>query len=175
MSREKRIQQVMSTFGKRVIQQSRSNLTKGKRNSSKTLYNSLGYNLDVAKTGNFSLSFEMENYGQFQDQGVKGAGGTRNTTSKYNRRNNKGKIWKQKAPKSPFSFKEGNKPSVKHFKRWAESKGLNPFAVRESVFRQGITPTQFFSKPFGIEFKKLPTDIVKAFELTQAEFQKNTQ
>ena len=67
MSREKRIQQVMSTFGKRVIQQSRSNLTKGKRNSSKTLYNSLGYNLDVAKTGNFSLSFEMENYGQFQD------------------------------------------------------------------------------------------------------------
>ena len=78
----------MDAFAKRVIQQSRSNLTKGKRNSSKTLYNSLGYDLEVFKTGNFSMSFEMEDYGEFQDQGVKGAGGTRNTTSKYNKRNN---------------------------------------------------------------------------------------
>tara|TARA_R110002153_G_scaffold173663_1_gene326500 strand:- start:158 stop:643 length:486 start_codon:yes stop_codon:yes gene_type:complete len=157
----------MNAFGKKVIQQSRSNLTKGKRNSSKTLYNSLGYDLEVFKTGNFSMSFEMEDYGEFQDQGVKGAGGTRNTTSKYNKRNNKGKIWKQKAPNSPFSFKEGKRPSVKHFKKWAESKGINPFAVRESVFRQGITPTQFFSKPFGLAFKNLPSDITDAFMLTQ--------
>lgn len=167
MSRQKRVQQVMNAFGKKVIQQSRSNLTKGKRNSSKTLYNSLGYDLEVFKTGNFSMSFEMEDYGEFQDQGVKGAGGTRNTTSKYNKRNNKGKIWKQKAPNSPFSFKEGKRPSVKHFKKWAESKGINPFAVRESVFRQGITPTQFFSKPFGLAFKNLPSDITDAFMLTQ--------
>ena len=167
MSRQERVQQVMDAFGKKVVQQSRSRLTKGKRNSSKTLYNSLGYDLEVFKTGNFSMSFEMEDYGEFQDQGVKGAGGTRNTTSKYNRRNNKGKIWKQNAPNSPFSFKEGKRPSVKHFKKWAESKGISPFAVRESVFRQGIKPTQFFSAPFALQFSKLPTDITDAFLLTQ--------
>ena len=72
MSREKRIQQVMDAFGKKVVQQSRSNLTRKKKSSTKTLYNSLGYNLEVFKSGNFSLSFEMEEYGNFQDLGVSG-------------------------------------------------------------------------------------------------------
>ena len=91
----------------------------------------------------------MEDYGEFQDKGVRGAGGTRKTTSQFNRKNNKGKIWKQKGGKSPYSFKEGRKPSVKHFKKWSESRGLNAYAIRESVFRQGLKPSFFFSKPFN--------------------------
>jgi len=168
MSREKRIQQVMSTFGKRVIQQSRSNLTKGKRNSSKTLYNSLGYNLDVAKTGNFSLSFEMEDYGEYQDKGVSG------TKKKYA---TKYKYTTKRPPASAFGnwvVRKGLKGTRDAKGRFTSRKGLQ-FAIANHIFEQGIKPTQFFSKPFGIEFKKLPTDIVKAFELTQAEFQKKIQ
>ena len=114
----KETQDVLNKFAKYVIQQSRTNLTKGKKNSSKELYNSLDSEVKVSKNS-FQLEFLMEQYGIFQDKGVRGAGGVRKTTSKFNRRNNKGKIWKQKGGNSPFSFKEGRKPSVKHFKEWS--------------------------------------------------------
>ena len=75
----------LNKFAKYVIQQSRSNLSKSDKNVSKQLYNSLGYDLNVSKNS-FSLSLLMEDYGMFQDKGVKGA-----TSS-------------AKAPNSPFKF-----------------------------------------------------------------------
>jgi len=173
MARKELLESVLTKFAKFVIQQSRSNLTKGKHNFDKTLYNSLKYRLAVGENS-FSLSFDMEDYGEFQDKGVKGAGGTRKTTSAFKRTNNKGKIWKQKAPNSPFQFKN-KKPPISAFKRWAEEKGLNPYAVRESVFRQGIPATKFFSTPFRLGFNKLPPEIVQAFELTKEDLQAFTR
>ena len=151
-------------FGKYVVQQSRANLSKGKKNSSRSLYDSIEYVKKVTPTG-FSLSVIMEEYGLYQDQGVRGAGGTRKTTSQFKRTNNRGKIWKQKGGNSPFSFKEGNKPSVKHFEAWSRSKGLSAFAVREAVFRQGIKPSFFFTKPFRQAFENLPNQILDALAL----------
>jgi hypothetical protein len=168
MAREDLLAAVLVKFGKYVIQQARTNLTKGRHNVDKTLYNSLSYNIFYSND-KFSITFSMEDYGQFQDQGVRGAGGTRKTTSASNRRNNKGKIWKQKAPNSPFAYKD-KKPPVSAFKAWAASKGLNPFAVRESVYRQGIPATKFFSTPFNLAFQKLPPELVKAFNLTEEDF-----
>jgi hypothetical protein len=162
MAREDLVAAVLIKFGKYVIQQARSNLTKGKHNFNKTLYNSLRYSVYYSND-KFSMSFFMEDYGQFQDQGVKGAGGTRKTTSAFKRTNNKGKIWRQKAPNSPFAYKD-KKPPVSAFKDWAQSKGLNPFAVRESVYRQGIPATKFFSTPFNIAINKLPPDIANAIK-----------
>jgi hypothetical protein len=170
MSRQELVEATLTKFAKRVIQQARTNLTKKKKNFDKTLYNSLTYKLNVSKNS-FYLNFYMEEYGAYQDEGVKGAGGTRKTTSSFNRRNNKGKIWKQKAPNSRFKFKEGKKPSVKHFKKWAESKGLSPYAVRESVFRQGISPSKFFTTPFRLQFQKLPQELIDAFGLGPDDFQ----
>jgi len=82
------------------------------------------------------MVIEMEDYYKYIDEGVRGVGGEKKG----------GGIFQQVAPNSPFSYKEGVKPSVKHFEQWARTKGLNPFAVRESVFRKGITPNHFFSK-----------------------------
>ena len=151
-------------FGKYVVQQSRANLSKGGKNSTKSLYDSIDYIKKVTPTG-FSITFIMEQYGLFQDQGVRGAGGTRKTTSQFKRTNNKGKIWKQKGGNSPFSFKEGRKPSVKHFEAWSRSKGLSAFAVREAVFRQGIKPSLFFTKPFRQAFENLPNQLIDALGL----------
>jgi hypothetical protein len=170
MPRQELVEAVLNKFAKRVIQQARTNLTKKKKNFDKTLYNSLTYTLNVSKNS-FYLNFYMEDYGAYQDEGVKGAGGTRKTTSSFNRRNNKGKIWKQKAPNSRFKFKEGKKPSVKHFKKWAQAKGLSPYAVRESVFRQGISPSKFFTTPFRLQFQKLPQELIDAFGLGPDDFQ----
>ena len=169
----KETQKALNTFAKYVIQQSRSNLTKGKKNASKELYNSLDSDVKVSKNS-FELSFLMEQYGIFQDKGVRGAGGVRKTTSKFNRRNNKGKIWKQKGGNSEFSFKEGRKPSVKHFKDWAKRKGLSAYAVRDAVFRQGIKPSLFFTKPFEKAFKNLPKELVESFALDVEQLIKTT-
>ena len=169
----KETRNALNTFAKYVIQQSRTNLTKGKKNASKELYNSLGSDIKVSKNS-FQLEFLMEQYGIFQDKGVRGAGGVRKTTSKFNRRNNKGKIWKQKGGNSPFSFKEGRKPSVKHFKEWSKRKGLSAYAVRDAVFRQGIKPSMFFTKPFEKAFKNLPKELVESFALDVEQLIKTT-
>ncbi len=169
----KETQKALNTFAKYVIQQSKTNLTKGKKNASKELYNSLGSDIKVSKNS-FELSFLMEEYGVFQDKGVRGAGGVRKTTSKFNRRNNKGKIWKQKGGNSEFSFKKGRKPSVKHFKDWSKRKGLSAYAVREAVFRQGIKPSLFFTKPFEKAFKNLPKELVESFALDVEQLIKTT-
>ncbi len=82
-----------------------------------------------------SVEIVMEDYYKYIDQGVQGVGGEKKG----------GGIFEQVAPNSPFSYKEGAKPSARHFEQWAQVKGLNPFAVRESVFRKGIRPNHFYS------------------------------
>jgi hypothetical protein len=47
MSRQQLIQQIIANFGKRVIQQSRSNLTKNKKNATSSLYRSLDFKSNV--------------------------------------------------------------------------------------------------------------------------------
>jgi hypothetical protein len=158
----------LEKFRDYVIQQAKSNLTRMHKKSSGKLYNSIKG--DVKEMPNsIRLGFSMEEYGFFQDKGVRGVGGVRSTTSKFKRTNNKGKIWKQKGAGSPFSFKINNKPSVKHFREWAQSKGLDPFAVREAVWRQGIAPSLFFTKPFEKAFKDLPDELINAFGLDATE------
>ncbi len=154
----------LDKFAKTTIQQSRSRLTKEKKNASKKLYNSLGYDLSVGKNS-FSLTFFMEDYGKFVDEGVRGAGGVRKTTSKFNRRNNKGKLWKVKGKDSRFKFGKSGGISAKHFKVWARSKGLSEYAVAKAVYHQGFDKTEFFTKSFEQKFAKLPDEIVKAFNL----------
>ena len=166
---EKAEQQIiLEQFRDYVIQQARSNLSKLKKNHTRKLYDSITGEIKVMPNS-LRLYFDMEEYGFYQDQGVMGAGGVRSTTSKFNRSNNKGKMWKQKGKGSPFSFKIGNKPSVKHFTQWANSKGLSPFAVRESIFRQGISRSLFFTTPFEKAFKNLPDEMIEAYGLEAEE------
>jgi hypothetical protein len=82
----KRTQEELNRFAKYVIQQSRTNLTKGKKSVSGDLYNSLGYDLNVSPNS-FSLEFYMADYGQFIDVGVRGTKssyiGSQYSTFKY--------------------------------------------------------------------------------------------
>jgi len=159
-------EEALKRFRDQVVKNARTNLTKGNKNVTRSLYDSIKGFYKVMPNS-ISLEFEMLPWGEFQDKGVKGAGGVRKSTSKFNRRNNKGKIWKQKAPNSPFSFKMGdeNKPSVKHFVQWSNSKGLNPYAVRDSVYHQGIKPSLFFTKAFEAAYKNLPAELIEAYGL----------
>ena len=160
----------LNKFAKGVIREAKKNLRK--HSSSKDLEGSLSHELVINKSS-FSLAFYMLDYGRFLDEGVRGAGGTRKSTSKFKSTNNKGKMWKQKGGSSPYRF-TNKKPSAKHFKQWARAKGLNEHAIAEAVYRQGIEPTHFFSKAFDKQFKKLADNVVEAFGLDIDDFLEQT-
>lgn len=163
------VEQVLENFGKYLVTESRKNLTRSGRRDTNNLYDSLDYNVDVTDNA-LRFEFLTNEYGEFIDKGVKGVGGVRKSTSPFNSRNNKGKLWKQNAKNSPFSFKKGNKPSARHFKQWAQKRGLSEYAIREVVYRQGIKPTYFFSRPFELAYERLPEEIIEAYGLDLDKF-----
>jgi len=159
------VQKELNAFAKYVISQSRANLTRSKKNSSKQLYNSLDSDLKVSKNS-FSLSFLMEDYGVFQDKGVSGV------KKKYN---------------TPYSYTTKMPPPSK-MDKWIVRKGIAPkddkgkfikrkslqFMIARSIFNNGIKPSLFFTKPFKKAFKNLDKDIVKAFKLDAEELLETT-
>ena len=148
----------LNKFAKYVVQQSRTNLTKGKKNVSKSLYNSIDYDLTVSPNS-FSLSFIMDEYGMYQDKGVSG------TQKKYN---------------TPFKY-TNKMPPIKPIADWAKFKNIRlrdakgqfakgnyktiGFLISRSIYKKGIKPSLFFTKPFERSFKNLPQEVVEAFAL----------
>jgi AraC-like DNA-binding protein len=46
------------------------------------------------------------------------------------------------------------------------------FAIANSVYHTGLETTNFFTKPFKKEFKKLPEEVLEAYALETEEFLK---
>jgi len=65
------IERYLESFGKYIVKQSRTNLTKAKKNVNKDLYNSLKFSVQKDADG-FTVNFYMTNYGTFVDKGVSG-------------------------------------------------------------------------------------------------------
>ena len=166
MARKELVEGVLTKFAKYVIQQAKNNLTRNKRNSTKDLYNSLSYELQVGENS-FSLRFKMEDYGEYQDKGVRGAKSTYAS-----------------AADSPYKY-TNKMPPASAFSQWVVKKGLDgvrnkqgqfvkrkglQYAIARSIYEKGIPATKFFSTPFGIGFKRLPPEIVNAFQLTEEDF-----
>jgi len=155
-------------FGKYVVQQSRTNLTKKDKNATKELYNSLGYKIKQSKNS-FEFSISMEDYGLYIDRGVKGVGGTKADGSSWD---------KKKVTNNDFKYRN-KRPPAKVFNGWVIKRGIAPrsktgqftsrksvmFAIAESVYHTGLETTNFFSLPFERGFKNLPDEIVEAYGL----------
>jgi len=149
-------QEALEAFKKFVIQQSRSRLSKGNKNVSKELYNSLKGNVKEMPNS-ILLEFEMEEYGLYQDKGVSG------TQKKYN---------------TPYSYTT-KMPPRKAFDKWIVRKGIAPrgkggkflsrqslqYLIARAVYKKGIKPSLFFTKPFEAAFKRLPDDLVQAYSI----------
>ena len=178
--------EALNKFAKYVIQQSRSNLTKSGKNFSKELYNSLGYDLNVSKNS-FSLSLLMEDYGMFQDKGVKGK-----DPSKVSKN---AKIKGQQAPNSPYKFGSGNYSGqwskfVGKLEVWAKKKNIRlrdekgrfkkgnyktiAQIIAGNIYNRGIRPSMFFTKPFEKAFKGLNEELIKAYALDVEKFMATT-
>lgn len=154
------VQKALERFRDHVVSISKRNLTNKQKNSSKKLYNSIKGNVK-AMPNSFSMEFTMKDYGVFQDAGVSG------TKKKYN---------------TPYSYKS-KMPPAKAFDKWIVRKGLAPrksggqftsrkslaFLIARSVFRNGIKPSLFFTKPFEAAYKNLPQELVEAYGLDAIE------
>ena len=156
------VEATIKRFRDYVIQQSRSNLTKGGKNSSKSLYNSLKGEI-VTDKGFTIVGFKMDDYGTFVDLGVKG------------------KTSSLKAPNSPYQFGSGTGRKgglTQGINKWVKQKGFQfrdkrgrfmsydstAYLITRSIFQKGIKPSLFFTKPFEAGYKKyIDIDLVKAF------------
>jgi len=167
------VQEELNRFAKYVISQSRANLTRGKKNVTRELYDSLKGNVKVSKNS-FQLSFLMQDYGVFQDKGVRG------------------KTSSAKAPNSPFRFGTGTGKKgglTKGIDKWVRRRGFQfrdkktgrfmsyestAFLITRSIYNKGMKPSLFFTKPFEKAFKNIDQDLIKAFKLDVEQLMKNS-
>lgn len=144
----------LEKFRDYVIEQAKNNLSRLGKDGGK-LYDSIEGRVK-ANDNSFEMEFSMEDYGIFQDKGVSGK------ERKYN---------------TEFSYKD-KMPPPRAFDKWMVRKGIAPrkngkfqsrkglqFAIARSVFKNGIKPSLFFTKPFEKAFKQLPEDLIEAFGL----------
>ena len=169
------VKKVLDVFGKSVVKQTRTQLTKKDKNASKTLYKSIDYDVKVSKNS-FEFSFLMEDYGKFIDKGVTGVGGTKADGSSWK---------KKKVTNSEFKYKS-KKPPAKAFNNWTVRRGIAPrtkggqfmtrkglmFAIANSVYHTGLETTNFFTRPFEVAFKQLPDELIEAYGLEVDKFLK---
>lgn len=167
------VEKELKNFAKYVVTKSRMNLRSSDKNSSGDLSRSLDSNVKVSKNS-FELSFLMEDYGVFQDKGVKG------------------KSSSAKAPNSPFKFGTGTgrKGGLSEgINKWVKRKRFQfrdkksgkflsydstAFLISRSIYQKGIAPSLFFTKPFEKAFKNLNKDLVEAYKLDVEQLMKNT-
>ena len=158
MSETNFLLEALKEFEQKVVQAAKDNLTK--QNTSGNLTKSI--KSDVKQMPNsIRVFFEMNEYGFYQDRGVKGT----------------------KGGKSLDNFAYTNKmPPPKAFDKWVvkkgifdnqirdkkgkfkSRKGLN-FAIARSIFEKGIKPTMFFTKPFEKSYKQLPQELIDKYGL----------
>lgn len=169
------IQTELNKFRDYVILKAKANLTRGNKNVSKTLLNSIKGTVK-SMPNSFSMDFSMEEYGMYQDKGVRG------------------KKSSAKAPNSPFKFGTGSGQKgglTSGINKWVRQKQFQfsdrktgqflsykstAFLISRSIYNKGIKQSLFFTTPFETAYKKLPDDIVKAFGLdVQKLFNTTTQ
>ena len=168
----KETQKVLDIFKQLVLNQSRAMLSKQGKNVSSDLYRSLD-GVVKAMPNSISVEFEMEEYGYYQDRGIKGKTSTYPEIAQY------GTLAK-------FGSGKGKKGGLSEgIKKWVKAKRFQfrdkktgrfmsyqstAFLISRSVYNKGIKPSLFFTKPFERAFKKLPDELTESFGLDVEDF-----
>lgn len=143
---------VTEKFKKYVVNQSKAELGRQKKRSSGALKKSIrgiiNKKFNRNEKGRFTggstipqLSFEMEHYGKFVDQGVQGEDSSKSVEKR-----------------SPYKFRNNKfRVPVKIIREWLRRKGQKKkgleYAVARSIYQKGIRRSLFFTKPFKRRYK----------------------
>ena len=185
--KQSEVQKELERFRDYVINEAKKNLSSLKKNDTKGLYESLKGNVK-AMPNSFYMDFEMNDYGKFQDKGVKGK-----DPSKVSKN---ARIKGQQAPNSPYKFGSGSASGqwgmfVSNIQKWAQKRnirlrddkgkykkgGYSTIAqiIAGNIYNRGIKPSLFFTTPFEAAFKRLPDELVEKFGLDAMNLFKETQ
>tara|TARA_R100000900_G_scaffold125853_1_gene100418 strand:+ start:665 stop:1222 length:558 start_codon:yes stop_codon:yes gene_type:complete len=164
------IENYFHSLGKYVVKQSRTMLSKAKKNVSKDLYNSISYEI-IYDGDKLSLKFYMEDYGAFIDRGVSG----KKEIQEYI-------TWDGRKVASPFQYSTKG-PPIDLISKWIKRRGIKPkgtgrgrskktgqyisglaYLISRSIKRDGIKSLSFFSRPLGLGVKRLPEDLLSAIK-----------
>ena len=146
----------LEKFRDLVVAEAKANLKKMGKDTSGKLSNSIKGEVKQMPNS-IGVYFEMEPYGNFQDKGVSG------TQRKFD---------------TPYSYKS-KMPPPSAFDKWIVKKGIAPrstsgkfqsrkglqFAIAKSIFKYGIKPSLFFTKPFEEAYKTLPDTLIDKYGL----------
>jgi len=158
--------QALQKLGNNVVKEGKGILKKKKKTTSgNTLFNDFDY-LVTKQQDSVTLEFEFggaEDYWQFVDEGVRGAGGFKGSG-------------RARGQGSPFKF-SSKMPPRQPLMQWIKNKPLKgrdkkgrfikresfAFLIQRSIFQRGLERTQFFSKPFTEQLNKQTDNITEAF------------
>jgi len=167
------VQKALDRFKDHIIAQAKRNLTNKDKNVSKKLYNSIEGEVKVFPNS-IGMYFSMEEYGAYQDLGVKG------------------KKSASKAPQSPFRFGSGTGKKgglTAAMEKWVKNRRIQfkdrkngkfmsykstAYLIAGGILKNGIKPSLFFTKPFEKAFERLPDELVEAYGLDVEQFLKYT-
>jgi hypothetical protein len=138
-------------FRDKVVIDARRELKAQNKISSGKLFNSIQGGPVKTSKNSIEFSIEMEDYGTFVDKGVNGI---------------------RSAYATPYSYKDKMPPPSK-LDKWIVRKGIAPrdekgkfidrkslqFLIARSIYRNGLKPTLFFTKPFEKHYTKFELDI----------------
>ena len=166
------LERYLNSFGKYVVQQSRANLSKAKKNDTKGLYNSISFKVTTNPQG-FSVQFFMADYGTFVDKGVSGTNKTRSF-----------KNYQGKVISTPYKFGTGSARVGKAkggmsgiMTKWVQRKGFQwrnketgrfmsyksmGYIIARSIYSKGIKGISFFQRPLQLGLEKLPEEMLGA-------------
>lgn len=150
------VNKVLHDFGNEIQEALKQNLdSRQSQGTSQALRQSIRFEIENARSP-FIFELNLNDYYKFQDQGVRGVGGSKKD----------GTMYTLKSPNSPFSYKD-KKPKLtsEGLEFWSYAKNLNPFFVQERIYRRGIKATNFYSDVVNEQrINKLIQDLKKAMK-----------
>lgn len=158
------VKEELERFAKSIIKKSKANLKKDNIRAFGNLQDKMTYNLNVSKNS-FSIGIgypELQGgkYAKFVNYGVKGVKSGKSLRGyKYTNKKPPKQVLKTWLKKKRGRYRERNLDSL-------------AFRVQNIIYQRGIRPTEYYSKPFEEEFKKLPDELIKAYNLDLVDFLK---
>ena len=172
----KNLKEVLDKYGKYVVQQAKSNLTKDKdkyggNKGGGALYNSIEYKLD-REPSFFLLDFLMEDYAPFVDKGVRGKTSTYPETASAMSKFQYGSGTGKKGGLTNAIYNPSTKTGWLKKKKfqWKDKKTgkfmsyeTMSFLIARSIYNKGLKANLFFTKPFEKGLERLPQQLYEAF------------
>ena len=162
------LERYLNSFGKYVVQQSRTNLTKGKKNVSKDLYNSISFKV-ITDADGFTVQFFMDSYGTFVDKGVSG-----------NKKERTYKNYKGETKVTDYKYTTKG-PPVDILSKWIKKRGIKPkgiargrskitgqyisglaYYISAKIKSQGIKGISFFQRPLQLGLETFGKEMLGA-------------